>query len=554
LGESDRFGFVSELRKRVSTSAPKPQWASDRAHHRQEALHHSEERYRTLFDLGPVAVYSCDGSGVFQEYNRRAVELWGREPALGDTDERFCGSFKLFCPDGSFMPRDACPMAEVISGAIAEARDVEVQIERPDGSRITVVVNVRPLKNERGDITGAINCFYDITARKAAEDALRDSDRRKNEFLATLAHELRTPLAPIRNSVEVLWKTRSTEPSSDAFDTAMEVLNRQVGQMVRLVDDLMDAGRISSGKMVMRMERVELSSVVYHAVESVRVMSDALAQDLAVTLPETPLYLNADPARLAQIVGNLLSNASKFTERGGKIWLTVERAEESEVVIRVRDTGAGIAADQLPRIFDLFTQVDTELDRSTGGLGIGLTLVRTLVQMHGGTVEVNSAGLARGSEFIVRLPIIVDMLVQESTPIARRPGVTAVPLRVLVVDDNVDAADMLATLLRIEGHETHTVHDGVEAVEATVKIRPQLVLLDIGLPRLSGYEVARLIRERHAHTACPVLVAVTGWGQDEDHRRSEDAGFYAHLVKPVNEGILGELLCSVGERVQQMRG
>jgi len=316
----------------------------------------------------------------------------------------------------------------------------------------------------------------------------------------------------------------------------------------------MDAGRISSGKMVMRMERVELSSVVYHAVESVRVMSDALAQDLAVTLPETPLYLNADPARLAQIVGNLLSNASKFTERGGKIWLTVERAEESEVVIRVRDTGAGIAADQLPRIFDLFTQVDTELDRSTGGLGIGLTLVRTLVQMHGGTVEVNSAGLARGSEFIVRLPIIVDMLVQESTPIARRPGVTAVPLRVLVVDDNVDAADMLATLLRIEGHETHTVHDGVEAVEATVKIRPQLVLLDIGLPRLSGYEVARLIRERHAHTACPVLVAVTGWGQDEDHRRSEDAGFYAHLVKPVNEGILGELLCSVGERVQQMRG
>lgn len=315
----------------------------------------------------------------------------------------------------------------------------------------------------------------------------------------------------------------------------------------------MEAGRISSGNMVLRMEWVELSSVVYDAVESVRVMSDALAQDLAVTLPTTPLYLNADPARLAQIVGNLLNNASKFTDRGGQIWLTVEHAEEDTVVIRVRDTGVGIAADQLPRIFDLFTQVDTELARSTSGLGIGLTLVRTLVHMHGGTVEVKSAGLAHGSEFIVRLPIVVDTPAKAAAAIARRPPVAVVPLRVLVVDDSVDAAEMLATLLRLDGHETHMVHDGVEAVEATLKIRPQLVLLDIGLPRLSGYEVARMIRERHARTACPVLVAVTGWGQDEDHRGSEDAGFYAHLVKPVNERFLGELLCSVGELMQQTR-
>ena len=538
------------------------------------------ERYRTLFELSPVAVYSCDATGVIREYNGRAVELWGREPAAGDTDERFCGSFRLFRPDGSFMPHDECPMSEVVAGVIAEARDAEVLIERPDGSRITVVVNIRPLKNERGDIAGAINCFYDITARKETEEALRDSDRRKNEFLATLAHELRSPLAPIRNSVEILRRTSiagssnarpaaivgpTSDPSRHAFDTAMDVLNRQVGQMERLVDDLMDAGRISSGKMVLRVERVELSSVVYHAVESVRAISDGLQQDLVVTLPQTPVYLNADAARLAQIVGNLLSNASKFTERGGQISLTVERLEQGggdnqspsaapvpSVVIRVRDTGVGMEADQLPRIFDLFEQVDTALARSTNGLGIGLTLVRTLVQMHGGTVEATSAGLGRGSEFLVRLPIMVDSPIEVAPAVARQPAAAAVPMRVLVVDDNPDAADMLATLLRLDGHETHAVHDGVEAVEATLKIQPDLILLDIGLPRLNGYEVARTIRERHEHNGCPVLVALTGWGQDNDHRRSKDAGFYAHLVKPVDEVALRALLASVGAQMQQM--
>jgi nitrogen fixation/metabolism regulation signal transduction histidine kinase len=288
----------------------------------------SEEHYRSLFDLGPVAVYSCDASGVIQEYNRRAVELWGREPSPGDTDERFCGSYKLFRPDGRFMPHDECPMAEVVAGVLAEARDAEVLIERPEGSRITVVVNIRPVKNERGEILGATNCFYDITARKKAEEALRDSDRRKNEFLATLAHELRTPLAPIRNSVEIMRKVRDAD--RDTFDGAVDVLDRQLGQMVRLIDDLLDAGRISRGKVVLRKERVELSSVVYHAVESVQALSDSLEQQLTVTLPETPVYVNADPTRLAQIIGNLLNNASKFTDRGGQIWLTVERADVDE--------------------------------------------------------------------------------------------------------------------------------------------------------------------------------------------------------------------------------
>jgi CheY-like chemotaxis protein len=323
----------------------------------------------------------------------------------------------------------------------------------------------------------------------------------------------------------------------------MDVLDRQVGQMVRLVDDLLDAGRISRGKMVLRMERVELSSVVHHAVEAVRPLCEDLAQELTVTLPQEPVYLNADPTRLAQIVGNLLNNACKFSERGGRIWLTVERTGDSHVVIRVRDTGIGIAADQRSRIFEMFTQVDTALERAVTGLGIGLTLVKTLTEMHGGTVDVTSAGIGQGSEFIVRLPIMMaETATVRSPAIARDPALTAKGLRILVVDDNRDAADMLAMLLGFSGHDTHVAHDGVEAVEATAALQPDVILLDIGLPRLNGYEAARKIREQHEQADRPLLVALTGWGQDEDRRRTEEAGFDAHLVKPVDEAALGKLL------------
>ncbi len=544
-----------------------------------DALRWNEERYRTLFDLGPVAVYSCDASGVIQEFNRRAVELWGREPVLGDTDKRFCGSFKLFRPDGSFMPHEQCPMSEVVAGTLAEACDAEVVIERPDGSRITVVVNIRPLKNERGDLIGAINCFYDITARKETEEALRESDRRKSEFLAMLAHELRNPLAPIRHSLDVMRRARKVEftatpsygtgrtkaASNEPIDAAMDVLDRQVGHMVRLVDDLLDAGRISRGKMVLRKERVELSSVVHHAVEAVRPLCESSDQELTVTLPEEPVYLSADPTRLAQIVGNLLNNACKFSDRGGRIWLTVERTEESasvtedasrglppNVVIRVRDTGIGIAADQRSRIFDMFAQVDTALERTVTGLGIGLTLVRTLAHMHGGTVYVTSPGIGQGSEFTVRLPIMSETATVPAPARTREPAVTANKLRILIVDDNRDAAGMLAMLLQFSGHETYTAHDGLEAVEATTKLQPDVILLDIGLPRLNGYEAAQKIREQQKQPGRPLLVALTGWGQDEDRRRSEEAGFDAHLVKPVDVAALGELLVAFGADKQEV--
>jgi PAS domain S-box-containing protein len=541
------------------------------------AIRDSEERYRTLFDLGPVAVYSCDASGVIQKFNRRAAELWGREPALEDSDQRFCGSFRMFRPDGQFMPHAQCPMAEVVAGILSEVRDAEVVIERPDGTRVIVVVNIRPLKNQHGEITGAINCFYDITERKQVEETLRVADRRKNEFLAMLAHELRNPLAPILVSIEVLRRAQDGEGShldksrwhadgaatshdlSHEIDHALDVLQRQVGQMVRLVDDLLDAGRISRGKIDLHRERVELSSVVYHVVDAARPISERREQELTVALPSVPVYLDADPTRLGQIIGNLLNNACKFTECGGHVWLTVEREEESgadraegasprlapQVVIRVRDTGIGIAADQLDHVFEMFTQVDTSLERSLTGLGIGLTLVKTLTEMHGGTVEVLSDGVGQGSEFIVRLPLPVETDTAAARPTLTQP-VLATPLRILIVDDNHDSADMLATLLQFAGHETFAAHDGLTAIEEAARLDPDVILLDIGLPVLNGYEAARRIREQQGQKRRPLLVALTGWGQDDDRRRSSVAGFDAHLVKPVDDAVLTRLLAELG--------
>ena len=515
---------------------------------RNEALRESEERYRVLFDMSPVAVYSIDASGVIQEFNRVAAELWGREPALGDTDERFCGSFKLFRPDGSFMPHEQCPMAQVVNGEILEARDAEVLIERPDGSRITVIVNIRPLKGSNGEITGAINCFYDITERSRIErerqqqaDALADLNRRKDEFLALLSHELRTPLAPIRNGVEILRRFGSDEQK---VKPATEMMQRQVGHMVRLVDDLLDISRITRAKIELRKEPVELASVVHHAVEAVRPFCQSMGHELTVTLPAEPTYLNADPVRLGQVVGNLLNNAFKFTDKGGHIWLTAER-EGNQVLIRVLDTGIGIAAEQLPRIFEMFAQADTSLERSRDGLGLGLTLVKNLVEMHAGTVEARSAGVGQGSEFVVRLPVLSGPL----PPLSREPSgpkpVAIAPRRILVVDDNQDSADSLATLLRLTGHEVHIAHDGLEALEGAATFQPEVILLDVGLPRLNGYEAARRIREQQRHKA-PTLVALTGWGQEEDRRRTKEAGFDAHLVKPVDFAALTKLLAESG--------
>ena len=375
---------------------------------------------------------------------------------------------------------------------------------------------------------------------------LAKADRRKNEFLAMLAHELRNPLAPICNALQIMRLTASRErqrPEDEAVQSASAMMERQVGQMVRLVDDLLDVSRISQGKIELRSGRIDLASVVHHAVEAIRPQCKSMDHALTVTLPPKPIFLNADPTRLAQVVGNLLNNASKFTDKGGQIWLTVER-EGKQAVIRVRDNGIGIAADQLPRIFEMFVQIDTSLERSVSGLGIGLTLVKTLVEMHDGTVEVHSAGVGQGSEFVVRLPIVVEPpKTPPPEPTVSEPT-TMITRRILVVDDNRDSAESLAMLLKLTGHETHTAYDGLEAVAAAATFRPEVVLLDIGLPKLNGYDACRKIREQPWGKGM-ALIALTGWGQDEDRRKSQEAGFDGHLVKPVDHATLTKLLAEL---------
>jgi len=379
--------------------------------------------------------------------------------------------------------------------------------------------------------------FSDITRRRQAELALIEAGQRKDEFLAMLAHELRNPLSAIRNAVQILLRTVG---DADTVRFASEILDRQVGHMVRQVDDLLDVSRISRGKIELRKERAELASIVSHAIEAIRPECESARHDLVVQLPAQPIELEADPVRLAQVVGNLLSNACKFTDPGGRIWLTVERAG-NQAVVRVRDTGIGLAPDQLGRIFDIFAQIDNSLERARSGLGLGLTLVKKLVEAHGGTVEARSAGMGHGSEFIVTLPVSPEPKVERAKATVEVQAASAARRRILVVDDNRDSAKSLAMLLKVMGHEVDTAHDGLEAVARAMTFRADVILLDIGLPRLNGYEVARRIRQQQLEKGLK-LVALTGWGQEEDRRRSGEAGFDAHFVKPVDLTVLTKLL------------
>jgi signal transduction histidine kinase len=364
---------------------------------------------------------------------------------------------------------------------------------------------------------------------------LAEADRRKDEFLAMLAHELRNPLAPVRNGLQIL-RLAGTNPQVVA--QTRDMIDRQVQHLARLVDDLMDVSRISRGRIELRKQPVDLAEVAGRAVEEARPLIESRKHRLTVAHRSGPARVSADPVRLTQVVANLLNNAAKYTDEGGEITLTVERDGE-HAIVRVRDSGVGISPEMLSRVFELFTQVDSTLDRAQGGLGIGLTLVRSLVEMHGGLVEVSSEGVGRGSEFVVRLPAIADG--QRSVPVESADDGPVVPRRVLVVDDNEDSADSLATLLQLGGHEVETAHNGLRALEAAGAFSPEVVLLDIGLPGMSGFEVARALRERR-DTRDALIVAMTGYGQETDRERSRDAGFDFHLVKPLDPKDLRRLL------------
>ena len=513
-----------------------------------EALRRSEARFRALFDRGPIAMYSCDASGKTLEFNRVAVSLWGVEPTLSDNDEWFRGLFKFFLPDGTPLSHAETPMAQVLKGTLPAVHDMEIAFERPDATRVTVVTNIVPLKNERGEITGAINCFYDITERSALEqkthqqaEMLADLNRRKDEFLAMLSHELRNPLAPISNAVQLLRLQKNEDPIQQQ---ARRVIERQVGQLTHLIDDLMEVSRLTTGRIHLHQERLALAGIVEHAVETVRPLIDRHRHSLALFLQPEPIWLHADAARLEQVIVNLLTNAAKYTERCGSIWLTIAQ-EGNEAVLRVKDTGVGISSALLPRIFDLFTQADRTLDRSQGGLGIGLCLVQRLVEMHRGTVTVNST-LGEGSEFVVRLPALQNLAL---SPFSSQSKIRAdgQDLRVLVVEDSPDAAATLTMLLELSGHDVQTTHDGLSAITAALKYRPHVVLLDIGLPGLNGFEVAKRLRQQPSMQNV-VLVAMTGYGELTARQRSREAGFDHHLVKPADFRKVQEILVSVSAK------
>jgi PAS domain S-box-containing protein len=505
----------------------------------EEEIRRSEALKTAVLESTLDAIITIDHRGEIVEFNPGAEKMfgWPRSRAIGKP------LVDLIIPS-SLKEKHRQGMMHYLTtghGPILDQR-LELPALRSDGAEFPVELAVTRISLAGPPMfTGYIR---DITERKKLEDALRERavqlsevDRRKNEFLATLAHELRNPLAPIRNGVQIL---RLCHGDPQAMGQSLDMMERQLSQMVHLVDDLLDLSRVSRGTIELRKERIELAKVVEQAVEMSRPVVEQAGHDLAISLPPSPIYVDADLTRLAQVFSNLLNNAAKYTEPGGQIGLSVEQ-QDGEALVSVTDNGIGIPREMLPHVFEMFTPVNRNLERSQGGLGIGLSIVKKLVEMHGGSVEATSEGAGMGSRFIVRLPVVLSVVRQQVAD--DEPIRASARRRILVVDDNRDAAISLAMILRLLGNESITAHDGLDAVRQAGAFRPEIILLDIGMPGLNGYDTARLIRAQPwgKHV---LLVALTGWGQDDDRRKSEDAGFDAHIVKPIDTATLQKLLAS----------
>jgi PAS domain S-box-containing protein len=498
----------------------------------EETLRASELRFRTLTSHAPVGIFLADREGRCLFVNERWCEMAGLSPeeALGQGWAR------------ALHPDDKERVFQEWQAAVEEGRLFagEYRFQTPQGRVTWLEGNAIGLRDPAGRCCNEyIGTLSDITERRAAVESLKEADRRKDEFVALLAHELRNPLAPLRNGLRVM---RLAAGDAEAVAQMRDIMDRQLSHMVRLVDDLLDVSRISRNNMELRRARVPLAEVVSSALETARPAIEAAGHVLTVSLPPEPVLLDADLTRLAQVFGNLLNNSAKYTERGGHIWLTATR-EGGLAVVAVKDDGIGIPAAALPNIFDIFSQVDRSIERTTGGLGIGLALVKGLVEMHGGTVEAASPGKGKGSTFTVRLPLARSR--EESSPGApaeERPAVSPAKRRILVVDDNRDSALSMATMLRLLGNEVRTANDGSDGVKQAEEFRPQVILMDIGMPRLNGYEATRLIREQPWGGEMKVI-ALTAWsGQDVDPAKSKESGCDGHLVKPVNLADLENLL------------
>jgi PAS domain S-box-containing protein len=488
---------------------------------RDEQLRLSEESLHLLIEgVRDYAIFMIDPHGIVVTWNAGAEHIKGYK-----AKEIIGRHFSLFYPpDDTAAGKPARLLNEALTSGRAEDEGWRI---RNDGSRFWADTIITVLRDDQGQLRGYAKVTRDLTDRRRIQ-ALEESGRRINEFLAMLAHELRNPLAPIRNAVSVM---QQPGVSSQQLAWSRDVIDRQVTHLAHLVDDLLDVSRITTGKIVLRNDVIDLRDVIERAIEAVRPFIDARKHHLSTTTPGRPVQVAGDLTRLSQIVLNLLNNAAKYTHEGGRIAVALTDDDE-HAAITVSDTGVGIPGDLLPKVFDLFAQGERTLDRADGGLGIGLTLVQRLVEMHGGTVRAESAGRDHGSSFTIRLPLRREQV--DRTP--PRPTIERSPSdsgRILVVDDNVDSAETIAMLLQISGHETLTAFDGASAIEMARKHHPDVVLLDLGLPEMSGFEVAEQLRQARGLERM-VLIAMTGYGQDEDRRRTAEAGFAQHLVKPAD--------------------
>jgi PAS domain S-box-containing protein len=522
----------------------------------EEALRESEERYRAMVNQAATGVALADvGTGRFVFVNQFYCDLTGHSQ----------GELLQMRLQDLTHPDDLPRSQELFERLVREGQplDIEKRYLRRDGSHLWVRNGVTVIRDAGGEPHRLLLVTVDITARKQAEEALREASQRKDDFLATLAHELRNPLAPIRNSLAILRVAGGSDPRAQRVQDMMQ---RQVNLMVRLVDDLLEVSRITRGNVDLRREWVDLSAIIHSAVETSKPLIERAGHRLTLYLPAQPVMLDADPVRLAQVFANVLNNAAKYTPgaagtpgpvAGGQIWLSAWQ-ESQEAVVSVRDTGLGIEPQMLPRVFDMFTQAVP----GQGGLGIGLSLTRSLVQLHGGSVEARSDGLGKGSEFIIRLPLgrpPEPAAPDAALPTAAPPALAPAPSsglapghgprppgtrRVLVVDDNRDAAESLAMLLQLIGTDAEVVYDGASALKRLAAYRPDVIVLDLGMPGMDGYEVARRVRSQPEHQHV-MLIALSGWGKEEDRRRSHAAGFDHHVIKPADiatlQGLLGTL-------------
>jgi PAS domain S-box-containing protein len=473
------------------------------------------------------AIYTIDLDSKATSWNE------GVERVLGYAEHEFLGhdiTRLIFTPEAV---RDGVPERELEQARVVGQANNDRTMRRKDHSTFFAAGITTSVRDSAGRHVGYVKVMRDQTQWKQLQlqlqqslEELADHDRQRTEFLAVLAHELRNPLSPLRNAAEILSRVHG-DPQRVASIT--EMMRRQIGQMGRLIDDLMDVSRITRGKIDLRRQPLDLSGVVAEAFDTVRPQCEQAGHHVTLGLSTQPLPVEGDPTRLAQVVANLVNNACKFTPTQGRIWVSTER-EGDEAVLRVKDTGIGISLEDQARIFEMFTQSDGSMERARGGLGIGLALVRQLVELHGGNVQVHSPGVGHGSEFIARLPLAAVLAASAVAPAAGGPSEAK---RILVVDDNVDAALSLAQFLEMEGHHVSVAHDGASALHQALEEEPDVVVLDIGLPGMNGFDVAARIREAQPSTR-PLIVALTGWGQKEDRQRSEQAGIDAHMVKPID--------------------